>query len=161
RQTVKQIINEHGAEVGCPHYIAASFAPTLCTLLQIKQQSLGDPFKEEPRLAKFGEFYLNLLTPPEPRVGGKRALIALGGSSREPSDLFGVLGTGFRHADPRLSARLMGAWHANGRPHSGFFGTTYVMIDGSLPASDPKLRDATFPGYYSVLRHGWGTPNET
>jgi hypothetical protein len=23
------------------------------------------------------------------------------------------------------------------------------------------LTDATFPGYYSVLRHGWGTPDET
>ena len=72
-----------------------------------------------------------------------------------------MLGTAFRDADPKLSARLMGAWQADGKPHSGFFGTTLLMIDEALPVADPKLADANFPGYYSVLRHGWGTPNET
>ena len=161
RNVVKTIVNEHGAEISAPHYIGASFAPTLNTLLQVKQLGGPDPFKTEPRLAKFAEFYLNLLTPPEPRVGGRRAVISLGDSSTEPSELYGVLGTGFRHADPKLSARLMGAWQAAGRPHSGFFGTTLLTIDDALPAADARLGDATFPGYYTVLRHGWGTPDET
>lgn len=158
---VHGLINEHGAEIGCPHYMGASFAPTLNTLMQLKQLGQEDPFKAEPRLAKFADFYLNLQTPPEPRVGGKRALISLGDGSTEPSELFGQLGTAFRNTDPRLSARLMGAWRANGKPHSGFFGTTLLMIDEDLPTADPKLGDATFPGYYTVLRHGWGTPRET
>ncbi len=158
---VQRLVNEYGAEIGCPHYIGASFAPTLNTLLQLKQLGPEDPFRTEPRLAKFAEFYLNLQTPPEPRVGRKRAFISLGDSSTEPAELFGVLATAFRDADPTLSARLMGAWHANGKPHSGFFGTTLLMIDEDLPAADPKLGDANFPGYYSVLRHGWGTPAET
>jgi len=158
---VKTIVNEHGAEMSAPHYIGASFAPTLNMLLQLKQLGEPDPFGAEPRLAKFAEFYLNLLTPPEPRVGGRRAVISLGDSSTEPSELYGVLGTGFRHADPRLSARLMAAWQAAGRPHSGFFGSTLLTIDDGLPAADPRLGDAAFPGYYTVLRHGWGTPDET
>ena len=158
--TVRDIVNEHGAEMGCTHYIGASFAPTLNTLLQLKQ--LGDdPFKTEPRLARFAEFFLNFLTPPEPRAGGKRCFIALGDSGVEPSELYGVLGTGFRDADPKLSARLMGAWQAGGKPQSGFFGTTLLTIDDALPAADPRLGDAAFPGYYAVLRHGWGTTNET
>ena len=161
RNTVGTIVNEHGAEMGGTHYIAASFVPTLNTLLQVKQRGGADPFATEPRLAKFAEFYLNLLTPPEPRVGGKRALISLGDSSTEPSEMFGTLGTGFRDADPQLSARLMGAWQAAGNPQSGFFGTTLLTIDDALPAADPQLGDATFPGYYSVLRHGWGTRDET
>lgn len=161
RRTVKDIINEHGAEIGCPHYIGASFEPTLTSLLQLKQLGREDPFKAEPRLAKFAEFFLNLLTPPERRVGGKRAFISIGDSSTEPSEIFGMLGTGFRDADAGLSARLMGAWRAGGKPHSFFFGTTLLMIDESLPAADPKLGDANFPGYYSVLRDGWGTQNET
>ncbi len=161
RNTVGTIVNEHGAEMGGTHYIAASFVPTLNTLLQVKQRGGADPFAMEPRLAKFAEFYLNLLTPPEPRVGGKRALISLGDSSTEPSEMFGTLGTGFRDADPHLSARLMGAWQAAGKPQSGFFGTTLLTIDDTLPVGDPQLGDATFPGYYSVLRHGWGTPDET
>jgi hypothetical protein len=161
RGTVRRIINEHGAEIGSPHYVGASFEPTLTSLLQVKQLGREDPFKAETRLAKFAEFFMNLLTPPEPRVGGKRAFISVGDSSTEPSELFGLLGTGFRDANADLSARLMGAWRANGRPHSFFFGTTLLMIDESLPAADPGLGDANFPGYYSVLRDGWGTPNET
>ncbi len=161
RATVRRLINESGAEIGCPHYMGASFAPTLNTLMQLKQLGKDDPFRTESRLANFAAFYLNLLTPPEPRVGGKRALISLGDGSTEPSELFGVLGTGFRDADPALSARLMAAWHACGKPHSSFFGTTLLMIDDSLPATDPKLGDVSIPGYCSVLRHGWGTPNET
>jgi len=159
---VKQQINEGGAHFGCAHYIAASFAPTLNTLMQVKQLGQADPFRTEPRLAQFAEFYLNLLTPPEVRFPGKpRCYIALGDSSTEASPLYGQLGTAFRDADPALSRRLMGAWQANGKPHSGFFGTTVMAIDERLPAQDPGLRSATFPGYYSVLRSGYGTPNET
>jgi hypothetical protein len=159
--TVDQVINESGAEIGCPHYIGASLVPTLNTLLQLKQLGKTDPFKEWPKLAKFAEFYLNLQTPPEPRMGNKAALVALGDSGLETSETFGLLGTGLRDANPALSKRLMGAWAAGGKPHSFFFGTTTVMIDDALPAEVAPLSDATFPGYYSVLRHGWGTSNET
>jgi hypothetical protein len=56
---------------------------------------------------------------------------------------------------------LMGAWRAVGMPHSGFFGSTVLMIDEEATAQDPALGSASFPGYYSVLRDGWGTKNET
>jgi hypothetical protein len=158
---VKYSINEHGAEIGCPHYMSASFAPTLSTLLQVQRLGKEDPFQAEPRLKKFAGFYLNLLTPPEPRVGGRRCFISLGDSSTEASELYGCLATSFRPSDPALSANLMWAWQAGGKPHSSFFGTTLLMIDEAAPAADPKLRDAHFPGYYSVLRHGWATPSET
>jgi hypothetical protein len=155
-------INELGAHMGCPHYIGASFNPTLNSLMQIKQLGPDDPFKTDPRLAKFAEFYLNLMTPPEARFPDKeRRFIALGDGSTEPSHLYGQLGTAFRDADPALSKRLMGAWRYNGKPHSGFFGTSVMQIDERLPASDPALTSATFPGYYSVLRSGYGTPDET
>jgi hypothetical protein len=183
--TVDQVINDSGAEIGCTHYIGASFVPTLNTLLQVKQLGGTDPFRDWPKLAKFAEFFLNLQTPPEPRMGGKRALVTLGDSGVETSEIFGLLGTGFRDADPRLSKRLMEAWAAGGKQHSFFFGTTTVMIDdtlapspgpvasgqeparaGEAPAAPPRssvapLADATFPGYCSVLRHGWNTQDET
>jgi len=161
KETVERIINEHGAQIGCPHYMGASMVPTMNNLLQIKQLGRTDPFAQWPKLRRFAEFYLNLQTPPEPRMGNKRALVALGDSGLETSELFGLLGTGFRDADPALSRRLMAAWTAGGRQHSFFFGTTTVMIDDSLPAEAGPLGDATFPGYLSVLRHGWGTSNET
>ncbi|MCL4203548.1 MAG: hypothetical protein KJ000_13680 [Pirellulaceae bacterium] len=180
--TVDQFIHDSGAEIGCTHYIGASFVPTLNTLLQVKQLGGTDPFRDWPKLAKFAEFYLNLQTPPEPRMGGKRALVTLGDSGVEISEIFGLLGTGFRDADPQLAKRLMDAWAVGGKQHSFFFGTTTVMIDDTLAAppepvhevagagrtpsdpsrrSDTPLADATFPGYCSVLRHGWNTPDET
>ena len=117
----KNQINESGAHFGSPHYIAASFAPTLNALMQIKQLGHGDPFVSEPKLTKFADFYLNLLTPPEIRFPGKpRSLIALGDSSTEASPIFGQLGTAFRDANPDMSKALMWAWNAGGSPHSLF-----------------------------------------
>jgi hypothetical protein len=43
------------------------------------------------------------------------------------------LATGFRDADPKLSDRLIGAWNADGKKQSGFFGTTLLMIDEDAP----------------------------
>ncbi len=155
-----RIINESGAGVACTHYMPPYVASTLNTLMQL--QMLGrDHFKTEPRLAKFAEFYMNFLTPPEPRFGGLRKYIATSDSSSESSELYGVLATAFRDADPQLSARLMGAWRAGGRKHDSRMGSTLLRIDDEAPGQDPALGSATFPGYYTVLRHGWGTPNET
>src|SRR5262249_41646478 len=50
---------------------------------------------------------------------------------------------------------------ADGSRQSSFFGTTLLKIDQNAPATDPALGDGNYPGYYSVLRDGWGTPNET
>jgi hypothetical protein len=160
-KTVQEIINEHGAEMGCVHYIGASFSPTLNTLLQIRMLGEVDPFAIEPRLKKFAEFYLNFLTPPEVRLGNVRKYISVGDSSTESSELYGQLATGFKDADFELSKRLMGAWIASGKKHSGFFGTTLLMIDEEAPSEDPNLSNATYNGWYSVLRNGWNTKNET
>jgi hypothetical protein len=160
-ETLRRIVNEHGAEIGSPHYIGASFVPILNLLLQIRMLGNADPFKTEDRLSRFADFYLNFLTPPEVRFGGTRKLISVGDGSSESSQIFGPLATGFSKANPDLSARLMGAWHAVGKPHSGFFGSTVLMINEEAPFQTPALANASFPGWYSVLRHGWGTKNET
>ncbi len=155
-----QILNQHGAEMGSVHYIGSSFGPTLNTLLQLRMHG-RDPFRAEDRLSRFAEFYMNFLTPPEVRFGGARKLISVGDGSTQGSELYGVLASGFRSTNPVLSARLMGAWRAVGSPHSSFFGPTVLKIAEAAPAKDPSLGDATFPGWYSVLRHGWGTESET
>jgi hypothetical protein len=55
----------------------------------------------------------------------------------------------------------MGAWRAAGARHSGFFGSTLLSIDDEARGQDPALGDGRFPGWCAVLRHGWGTQNET
>ena len=154
-------VNESGAAMGSTHYIDASMGPLLTTLQQLQTAGLADAFRDQPRLTNFAEFYLNLLTPPEPRFGGYRKLVSIGGSSTESTELYGQLSTAFAADNPALSARLMAAWRQSGAMHSGFHGSTLLKIDESLPAANIELGDANFPGWLTVLRNGWGTRHET
>ena len=154
-------VNESGAHMGSTHYIGASMGPLLSTLQQLQAAGIVDAFKTEERLAKFAEFYLNLLTPPEMRFGGYRKLISVGDASTESSELFGQLATAFATDNPELSSRLMAAWIQGGSTHSGFHGSTVLKIDDTLPPENARLGNATFPGWYTVLRNGWATRNET
>ena len=154
-------VNESGAHMGSVHYVGASMYPLLGSLQQLKMLGRYDAFREEDRLARFAEFYMNFLTPPEVRFGGKRKLVAIGDGSTEGTAMFGQLAAGFTFVRPDLSSRLMGAWNSVGNTHVHFQGSSYLKTDEQLPAADPKLAGATFPGWYSVLRYGWGTPQET
>jgi hypothetical protein len=161
RGMVRGTINEHGAHMGCTHYIGAANGPLLSTCQQLKQAGIVDLFKEEPRLKKYGEFEMHLSTPVDPRFG-RRARPAIGDSCPgEATEFLGMLATAYADLDPDYSKRLMGAWQQCGKPHSDFHGATTFKIDESLPAVDPKLGSAHVEGWYSVQRFGWGTPNET
>ncbi|MHB9131777.1 MAG: hypothetical protein ACYDBB_11900 [Armatimonadota bacterium] len=161
RNMVQRTINEHGAHMGSTHYISAANGPLLSTLQQLKQAGIIDPFREEPRLKKYAEFEMNFCTPVDPRYG-KRVRPAIGNApAGEATEFLGMLATGFADVDPELSARLMGAWQQSGKSHSDFHSATIFKIDDRLPAVDPKLTSAHFEGWYSVLRFGWNTPNET
>ncbi len=72
-----------------------------------------------------------------------------------------MLGTSFADLDPALSRRLMGMWKQCGKPQSDFHGATIFKIDERLPDVDPRLTSYHAEGWYSALRFGWGTPNET
>ena len=161
RRMLHDTVNEHGAHMGSVHYTGASNGPLLSTFQQLKMAGVADPFKEDARVARFAEFYMNFLTPPEPRFGNVRKLIAVGDGSTEGTEEYGQLATGFADVKPELSARLMGAWQENGKVHSGFHGSTLLKINEDLPAKTPALASTNFPGWCSVLRCGWGTPNET
>jgi hypothetical protein len=161
RKMLHQTVSEFGAHMGSIHYVGASNGPLLSTFQQLKMAGIADPFKEDDRVARFAEFYMNCLTPPEPRFGNVRKLIAVGDGSTEGTEEFGQLATGLADVNAELSARLMGAWQENGKVHTGFHGSTLLKINEELPARTPALGHANFPGWFSVLRYGWGTPDET
>ena len=100
------------------------------------------------------------MTPPEVRFGKHRKMAAIGDGGTEGTEEYGMMGTGFAKAKPELSKRLIGAWRENGKVHTGFHGSTLLKINDELPGVSPNLGDAKFPGYFSVLRSGWGTPEE-
>ncbi len=161
RADLNSTVNPHGAHMGSVHYVGAAAYPLLTTFQQLKMSGRYDAFAKEERLARFAEFYMNFLTPPDVRFGGLGKIVAIGDGSTEGSAMYGQLATGFADARPDLSARLMGAWQAGGNVHGRFQGSSYLKIDEELPFKDPALGSATFPGWYSVLRYGWNTPNET
>ena len=159
---VRGTINEYGAHMGSTHYIGAAMGPLLSTLQQLKQLGLVDPFKEEPRLKQYAEFEMNFSTPPDPRFNNRRVRPSIGDAEPgEATEFLGQLATAYADLDPALSARLMGAWKQAGKPESDFHGATILKIDERLPEADPKLASIHFEGWYSALRFGWGTTNET
>ncbi len=159
---VRSTINEHGAHMGCTHYIGAAMGPLLSTMQQLKQLGIADLFKAEPRLKKYAEFEMNFSSPPDPRFDNRRVRPAIGDSEPgEATEFLGQLATVYADLDPTLSARLMGAWRQSGKPHSDFHGATILKIDETLPDQDPDLASTHVEGWYSALRFGWGTTNET
>jgi hypothetical protein len=127
-QVLTSDVNESGAHLACIHYVGAGMGPTLTMMQQLKTARVKDFFSDEPRAAKFAEFYMNAATPPEPRFGGGRRCISTGDGSTEPNELYGQMATGFADANPALSRRLMGLWLAQHKPHSSFHGTTLLKI---------------------------------
>jgi hypothetical protein len=154
-------VKASGACTACAHYTGASMTPILNMLQQLQTSGLLDAFATDPLLKRYAEWEMQLLTPPEVRFGGLRKIIAVGDSSTEFSLRTGQLGTGFAKSDPALSARLMGSWQAMGSPHSAFYGSSQLKVDSGLPAVSPNLGNDQFPGWMSVLRHGWDTTNES
>jgi hypothetical protein len=154
-------VNDAGAQHGSPHYSGAAMGPLVSFLQQMKVAGQGDAFRDEPKLARYAEFFMNLQTPVEVRFGGLRKLVSVGDGSTEGTELYGQMATAFGEVNQELSQRLMQAWEEGGKVQSGFHGTTVLKIDERLPSAPQDLRSATFPGYYSVLRHGFGTPEES
>ena len=162
-ELLNKSVNEQGAALGSNHYLQASMGPVV-NIMQQQKRVAGpeeDPFRTQGRLTKFSEYLLHLLTPPEPRFGGRRKTVSFGDGSTEATELYGQLATGFRGVNDALSERLMAAWRQEGAPHSGFFGSSVLKINEALPDRSPMLGDADFPGALTVLRHGFGTPDET
>jgi hypothetical protein len=150
-------INPYGAHIGSVHYVSAGMVPTLAVMQQLKAAGIKDFFKDEAKVEKFAEFYLSCATPPEPRFGNLRKLVSIGDGSTESSELYGQMATAFADIRPELRGRLMQMWRDQGRCHS----RTLLKIDESLPGAPARLNSANYPGYFSMLRSGWGSTNET
>ncbi len=158
---VERTVHPDGASSASAHYDGASMVPVLDLLQVLQTGGTWDGFADMPRLARHAEWDMQLLSPPEPRFGGRRKIVAIGDGSTEDAPRHGQLGTAFDPSNPSLSRRLLGAWHEQDRPYNAFHGSGLLKIDDDLPFESPRLGNACFPGYMAVLRDGWGTERET
>jgi hypothetical protein len=161
RRAVNNELNDDGASKGSSHYVGASMSPLLSQLLALKSTGQADIFRENSRLQNFGRFLIGLLSPAESRFGNQRKTIAIGDSPIAGQDLTGLLGTGLADVNPQLSRELMGAWNQTGRTHTNYGGSSILRINDSLQSASPTQGDASFSGYYSVLRNGVNTAQES
>ena len=152
-----------GAAAGSTHYQSAFFEPLILNYMNPVTQ--GYLSMSDPKWAAYANWELSIQTPPEPRFGNIRKGYSNGDGNTEADVRTGMLGTALYPANPSLAGNLMWAWQqSNSATHlteDAQFVTTLAVIDPTIPAVAPQLSSINIPGYHSVERFNFGTPQET
>jgi hypothetical protein len=155
--------SDTGAAAGSTHYQSAFFEPLILnyeTLARLGLLSMADP-----KWSAYANWELSVQTPPEPRFGNLRKAYSNGDGNTEADVRTGMLATALFAVNPALAGNLMWAWRQSNEPkmmtEDSQFVTTLYTIDTTIPAVAPALGSTNIPGYHSVERFGFGTPNET
>ena len=165
-----------GAAAGSTHYQSAFFEPLILNYLNfsLDGDGSGTLSMADPKWAAYANWELSIQTPPEPRFGGTtnpalgiplRKGYSNGDGNTEADVRTGMLGTALYPVNPALAGNLMWAWQQSNSAieltEDSQFVTTLAAIDPTVPAIAPQLASTNIPGYHSVERHNFGTPNET
>ncbi len=150
-----------GTHISCPHYIGASSTSFYAWIAMANSGQFRDVSKE-PILRNFARYYMQLMTPVDPRWG-IRTLICEGDTRPGSSPFPGILGTLFRSSDPELAGQLMQIWKEGGSDLSLGMGVPDLMIIDPAVAPKPlTLKSEVYPGFGAFLRNrALGTPEES
>jgi hypothetical protein len=152
-----------GAAAGSTHYQSTFFEPLILNYMNPATQ--GYLSIADPKWAAYANWELSIQTPPEPRFGNPRKGYSNGDGNTEGDARTGMLGTALYAVNPTLAGNLMWAWQqSNTAAHlteDDQFVTTLAVIDPTIPAIVPQMSSINIPGYHSVERFNFGTPNET
>ncbi|MHB9131314.1 MAG: hypothetical protein ACYDBB_09520 [Armatimonadota bacterium] len=168
---IQPLLAPDGSAVSCPHYIGASMEPILYMSLALKYGGGYDAFKDDAKVAKFGRFMMDILTPPDPRspvngpyfgmpMGSKydvtahnrRNLWPLGNTSRtEPTAMLDMLSLGYQGVDDKLAGSLRGVSAEMGNSAGGFIPAA-LLYSPTAKASVPEFDTHWYPSYGAILR---------
>lgn len=150
-----------GVAVSCPHYIGASSTSFYAWIILANSGAFRDVSKE-PVLRNFARYYMQLMTPIDPRWG-IRVLLNEGDTRTGSSPFPGILGTLFRASDPELAGQLMRTWREGGGDLSGGMGIPDArIIDKTVPERPLRLTSEVYPGFGAFLRRReMSTPEES
>jgi hypothetical protein len=141
-----------GTHISCPHYIGAS-ATSFYAWIALANSGLGEDVSTSPVLKRFARYYMQLMTPIDPRFG-IRTLLTEGDSRPGSSPFPGILSTLFARSDPELAGQLMQIWIDGGRDTGMGMGVPdALIIDPAIPPRPPRLGPQVFPGFGAVLRY--------
>jgi hypothetical protein len=152
-----------GAPTGSTHYQSAFFEPLILNFLSFSLN--GGLSMKDPKWVAYANWELSIQTPPEPRFGNLRKGYSNGDGNTEADVRTGMLATALYSTNPTLAGNLIWAWRQSNSAkvltEDSQFGTTITAIDPAIPPIMPELRSINIPGYHSVERFGFSTPNET
>lgn len=150
-----------GVAVSCPHYIGASSTSFYAWISMANSGQFAD-VSQEPVLRNFARYYMQLMTPIDPRWG-IRVLLNEGDTRTGSSPFPGILGTLFRASDPELAGQLMQLWKEGGSDLSGGMGVPdLLIIDPTVPAKALTMKSEVYPGFGAFLRRrALSTPQES
>ncbi len=151
-----------GVAVSCPHYIGASSTSFYAWIIMANSGQFED-VSTQPVLRNFARYYMQLMTPIDPRWD-IRVLLNEGDTRTGSGSSFpGILGTLFRSSDPELSGQLMRMWREGGSVLSGGMGIPDArIIDTTVPDRPLRLTSEVYPGFGAFLRRRvLSTPEES
>lgn len=152
-----------GVPRGSTHYQGAAMDPALSNFLELK--NAGTDMGLYPKWEGFGRWLIGALTPPDPRFGNIRKMVSVGDGNTEATAMHGMVATLLRSSAPLLSSQLQWSWlsqnTSTNQTYGEFSAPSMLVIDPNAHASAPELRSGDYPGYWSMLRHGFATPHET
>ena len=169
---LQPLLASDGSAVSCPHYIEASMEPILYMALALKYGGDYDAFQQDPRLAKFGQFMVDILTPPDPRSPvkgsvyglpmGKYDLTAhnrpnlwpLGNTSRtETTTMTDLLSLGYAGVNDQLAGTMRAAGDEMGHAAGGFIPPA-LLSNSTVTPQKPVFASRLYPNYCAILRDG-------
>jgi len=158
---LKTEYSDDGVAVSCPHYIGASSTSFYSWIILANSGQFRD-VSQEPVLKSFARYYMQLMTPIDPRWG-IRVLLNEGDTRTGSSPFPGILGTLFRVSDPDLAGQLMRMWREGGSDLSGGMGIPDErIIDTTVPERPLRLVSEVYPGFGAFLRRrALSTPEES
>ena len=150
-----------GVAVSCPHYIGASSTSFYAWIIMANSGKFQD-VGADSRLQAFARYYMQLMTPIDPRWG-IRVLLNEGDTRTGSSPFPGILGTLFRASDPELAGQLMQLWQEGGGDLSAGMGVPdLLIIDPTVPTRPLAMRSEVYPGFGAFLRRrALSTPEES
>ncbi len=150
-----------GTAISCPHYIGAASTSFYAWAI-LANTGAGEDVSKAPSLRNFARYYMQLMTPIDPRWG-IRTLLNEGDTRPGSSPLPGILANIFKESDPDLAGQLMQIWRDGGSDMSSGMGIPdALIIDPTIPPATPQLGPEVFPGSGAFLRYReLGTPEES
>jgi hypothetical protein len=127
--------------------------------------ALADKVPDADRIWQYNrqdfDYYLNLLTPVDPRYGSRIIPGMANAPCGQPPHFIQAMGN-FADRDPEFAANLRWAWEQSGRMvGTGADAITIpAMIRPSIAAKEPKLTSRLYPGFGVIFRAHQG-PDET